>query len=432
MGSQSQFLNILREEILIPRFNALVEHGESYVSRNFEEISQRMAWYNTVKLYKAKFNTSDIDLKGNSNSQYSKFLKAIRGFCEGKKNVEKVEKVNPRYGQYWGIFRKALNIEAKGRAIAFGCAGNDLMVVPSNQYQYIDKGLLCVICEKETLGKKFLKEMENRGWDSKILLIITQGFSACEVIETLLEIKENIQDGNTNFHVGVLHDNDVAGITIFQDVKKWFPETMDLGINFEMLDDISPDLWDNIKEESGLSSNEKKTMINLGLEDDLARLGNYRLELDNLFVNSGIGVFADYAEKVIQRECKVWDLNRYRSPSSSRPDRVDELEERVNSIWDKICIAVLGCKSWKYEWTQPSNTKKIEFKKDNITYNGDVKDAYTQIRLQSQKLQEIVDNDSDNVSKMNQIEEIIDSLGLDKIEEMIESNNEEDEEDEDY
>lgn len=436
MAKKSVFLDIVREQ-LTPRFEALIENGEQFVRENFEEISQRMLWYICVGLYKTRTGTENLDIAGDENSQYgNQFLKAIKGFCENNKNVEKAVQVNARYGEYWGILRKALNIEAKGRAICFGASGDDVMVVPSNKRRYIGSGLFCVICEKETFGKKWLAEMNRRGWGNHITLIVTQGFSSCEVIETLMELKENISNQRTEFYVGVLHDCDIPGYTIMEDINSFF-DIMDFGATFELLDQHNSMCWENLKEVKRIPVNQSSYFINnnkiaelkrfTGLDGDefnaifgenndekhTAVLDGFRLELDKLYVNIGIAPFCDYAEAMLNIKARIWDLNRVEYPYCSNPDEYDVLERKVTDIWRKLVLKATGKETYELNFTDCADNAKNTFIEQNRHYEAtvaQVKDVSKIIRKQSRELQEIVDNNEENQTMIAQISELVDEL----------------------
>jgi len=431
MGKSSVFLSMLRDNILIPRFEALIDHGESYVLSTIEVISQRMAWYITNDIYKKKYGVgAEIDLTGDSSTQYNKFLKAIKGFCEGKRVIEQAKEVNPKFAEYWGLLRKALGIEAKGRAVMYGAVGDNIMVVPENKEKYIQGGLIACICEKETLGRKWLKEMNKRGWGQKFVLIITQGFSSCEVIETLMEIQDNINDSKTNFAVGVLHDLDISGIGILEDIRQYF-DVMDFGINFDMLDEIDNDLWDQIKEPTKTTKEQEKYMTTNGFADVLKRLNSYKLELDNLFVVKKIDVFADYAEEIITTNCERYDLNRIGQPSYSYPEDLGVMREKIDELFDKICYAGSGMNFWESGWTRCATKRKDEMITENVNYQANVKEiknAFTYIRKQSAELQAIVEKDPKNVERVKKVKALYELLNITALEELIDDQTEDDEE----
>lgn len=452
MAKKSVFLDIVREQ-LVPRFEALIEFGEQYVQQNFEEISQRMLWYISVGLYKTRTGTENLDIAGDENSQYgNQFLKAIKGFCENKENVRRAVEIDAKYGKYWGILRKALNIEAKGRAICFGASGDDIMVVPSNKRRYINSGLFAVICEKETFGKKWLAEMNRRGWGNRITLIVTQGFSSCEVIETLMELKDNIDNRDTEFYVGVLHDCDIPGYAIMEDINGFF-DIMDFGATFELLDQHDSMCWENLKEVKRIPVNQSSYFINNNKIAELKRftgldngefdaifgengdqkhnavLSGFRLELDKLYVNIGIVPFCDYAEAMLSNIASKWDLNRISRPYCSNPDKYDDLERKITDIWKKIVKKATGKETWNLNFTDCADDKLNEFIEENRHYEAtisEVKNVDKIIRKQSRELQEIVDYDSNNIDMLNKIEELVN-----EIVEIVDSNDDTEEEGDD-
>ena len=413
----SDFLDIMRV-FLLERFMEFLLNGVEGVEKKFKEISIRMLWYKSIKTFKKKYGTEQIDIAGIPETQYKTFIKALNGFFKGKKVISKAVKIDPIYGRYFSILRKACLIVAKGRAICFGAAGDNVMVVPANRKLYVNKGLLIVICEKETIGKYWLEEMYTRGWKHKILLFVTQGFSSAEVIETLIEIQDNITDGKTNVAIGALHDIDVAGILIIEDIKKTFGKCLDLGINFEMLDSLNaefPDCWNTLKEPHKQKSQDRKAMANLNLVDVSNRIGDFRLELDNLYVDTGdnINVFCDYTELVLDREVSVWDLNRYSRPIVYDPPEYDAQKERLESLWENIVLNATGENTWNIDWTAYADERLAEMIKANINYKGKVKDiikAYYYIETQSLELQKIVDTNETNVEFIKEIKAAIDLI----------------------
>lgn len=413
----SNFLDTLRNDILRPRFNALMDHGEEFVKKNFDEISIRMLWYNTVDRYKAKFGTDVIDLTGEGSKQYKRFESAISDFCAQKSIIGKAKQKDPRYGAYWGILRKALNIDAKGRAVIYGCTGDNILVVPENKPKYLGKGLFAVICEKETLGKKFLADMKRRGWGRAMYLIITAGFSTCEVIETLMDEKASIDDGSTQFHVGILHDCDIPGHMITWDIKKQFPEAIDFGINFEMLDGYGTDIWNSYKEACKVDKDIVQGAINAGLLDIVTHLGNWKLELDNLYERGGgIKGFCDYAERQIEKYITKVDLNRVEKPTIDDPDDLKKIREQINTLWKNICIKAIGKEDEKVDWTQPADEEMERMIEENTGYEPENLEAlrhYSKyIKQQSEDLQKIINEDPDNVKQIEQIQDVLDQSGI--------------------
>jgi len=430
MGKASNFLGIVRLE-LQRRFDMLYEHGFEYLQAHSDSISQRMLWYNSVSKYKKEFGTDELDISGDASKQYNTMLKSIRAFCEKKSIVSKAIEIDSK-NSYWGILRKSLNIESKGRAIAYGCVGDDIMIVPQNREKYVDSGLLIAICEKETLGKKWLAAMNKRGWEEKIVLIITQGFSACEVVETIMEIRDNIEDGKTNIVIGVIHDLDIAGIGIYQDIKQWFDETLDFGINFDMLDSINPSLWDTIKEKTRVNAEQMKYMKNIGLAMTLAQLGEYRLELDNLYVNVGIEPFCDYTEKVIDENISIWDINRIKKPYVMKPKKYRYMRDQLEGLWEKIVLAATGEDSIDINFNKCVMKPYSKMLKINRAFTGDIaaiKDYETYIYNQSKELQKIIETNESNIEKVAKIQEIYNKLNVESLIDLI-SQDEDDENDE--
>lgn len=429
----SNFLEILRDEILKPRFAMLMEHGESWVRTHFDELSLRMAWYNTVNLYKAKCGTDVLDLVGDGGKQFKRFEAALNDFCRSKTNVDKAKKLNPKYGVYWGELRKALNIEAKGRAVIFGCPGNNILVVPENRSTYLGKGLFAVICEKETLGKKWLAEMQRRGWRDAIYLMITGGFSTCEVIETLMDEKARIDAGKTRFHVGILHDCDLSGHMILWDIQKQFPDAVDMGLNFDMLETIGPMTWNDLKEPCTIGKDIVTGAINAGLQDLVTSLetgaavktgknyycSSYRVELDNLYVSKGISVFCDYAEQQIAKYFKMVDLNRVDKPSVEDPDDLRDIRKEINALWENICIKAIGKSDKDTDWTEPADKALEDDELANKDFEPEDLEALrhygTHINQQSDDLQKIVNEDPENVKRIAQIQDLLDKLGILKV-----------------
>lgn len=422
MAAPSNFLNILRE-VLNERFDALEEHGEEYVKTHFKKKSQRMIWYNVEEIYDIRYNKAPKDLSGDAKKQYMRLTKAIREFCEGKKIRQRAEAINPRYVRYWGLLRNALNISAKGRAVAYmGHEDNEVLVIPKNRPQYVDKGLMFVLCEKETVGLNFLEEMQNRGWRHTITLVVMGGTAVCEVIETLIDINDSIFDEETNVAIGVLHDIDISGIIIFNDIKQYFPKLLDFGINFEMLDRVSLTLWDELKESAKVTKEQKVYMKNRGFDDILERIGEFKVELDNTVEKKGVGVFCDYAEYVLDENAIYWDLNRVKEPVCYDPNKYTAMKERVSDLFDNIVKSATGQLGWEIDWTKPADEALAEFKQDNINFDGsvdEVKDYHDYINEQSEELQKIVDDDGNNIKNLKNITTLFDMLNLDELEKTI-------------
>lgn len=432
----SKFLDVLRDEVLMPRLDMLCEHGENYVFSHTDELSERMCWYNCVNRYKTITGLTQIDLAGDGAEQYKKFQAAIRNFCEGKGNVARAVKINPQYGMYWGLLRDALNIAAKGRAVIFGQPGSNILVTDENKYKYVNRALIAVICEKETLGKKWLAEMERRGWRNHFMLIITQGFSACEVIQTLMEIKEKIEKKETEFNVAVLHDNDIPGKMIYQDVHEWFSAS-DIGVNFEMLDRIDPALWDNLKEACKVDPKQIKMIENLGDQSlsFLDRIGNFRVELDNLYIQRGIGVFADYAEFVIARDMHVFDLNRVSTLDMYQPDALYALQRRIEKIWMLICKAAIGMESDSVKWADCAEKTREKMIEENRHFSikeiNEIRNFTKRIDAQQKVINTMIENDPKNKELIAKIAAVIEDMGITKLEQKIKENEKKDDHDAD-
>lgn len=432
MGKSSKYGEIVRNK-LSERFNALVQYGLGEVDENqsnlvfapgveFDIISQRMLWYICVGEFKKTYGTDQIDIAGVQMKQHIKHDGMIQGFCERmiRENRERLTEIDPRLTGYWGILRKALGIEAKGRAVLYGVSGDEILITSKNREVYENKAFILVLCEKETLGKKWLIEMKRRRWTS-INLVITQGFAVAELIEFLFDVSIQLKQNKTILWVGVLHDLDAAGQKILNDVAQWY-DVLELGVSFEMLDQINPSLFDQLKEMHKLTSEDIAYFEKRNQVEFAKRLGQFRLELDNLYVSQGIEVFGDWAEKIIAEKCDTFDLNRMGVPDYREPHEYFSMWRTINDIWSLIIKTVTGIEDDELDLTDVAKERYEQIIQENIHYKAsidEIKRWRKILETQGRELQEIVDTNDRNKLWLDNMRVLVESLNLEKFYELI-------------
>lgn len=423
MAEKSKFLEIMREK-LQERFNVLLNGGNPREA--FETLSQRMLWYMCVDEYRSRYDDDEkTDLVGSEERQYRSYLGAIRNFCNKlmKEHAGEVNAIDDKLTVYWGLLRKALGIDADERAIGHGFSGENILIVPENSEKYRTEASMMVICEKSKFAEKWLGEMRERGWGS-INLVVTKGFSVAELVEVIQDIRKDVENGETHFYIGILHDLDVSGECIKIDLEKWY-DILDFGVNFEMLDNDDPENWDNFKERSKHNPKQLTQLTDLGETKFLERVGNSRLELDNLYTKKGIQIFADYAEKVISENCKIWDLNRLGEPVALDPEEYTDCKEKIEQLWAKIVLKVTGKDEYDLFLTECSWGRKDEIKNDNKDFEGsvdDIKNYRETFDEQNEELQKLVDEDPENQKIVEGLGKLMDEIKIDEIIRKIEVN----------
>lgn len=361
----SKFNDLVRDR-LEGRFALFLQYGSSEIDYSKATITfgkgantktialtdNREVWYHTVDEFKAKYPGEEIDIS--ENNRYKILTNAINKFCEGKinKHREELAAINPRLCVHYGILRKAMGVLAKERAKSFGFSVdrinaqleknkkiNDVAVTDKTRPIFKDSALMAVICEKEMMAVKWLIEMKRRGWKG-IDMISSEGFSVAEVMEMVYDLHTEIEKGHTSFQVGVLHDLDAPGILIIHSIRRFFPNVLDLGVNFDFLDELLPGYWDQYAEDQKVTKDQRTALAERGYADVIARLGDRRLEINNLDARRGMGPLADWAERQIEENCYLWDLNRVAVPSYRAPTEYCLMRDIMDTLWETLVTKI--------------------------------------------------------------------------------------------
>lgn len=292
------------------------------------------------------------EIDSTSKFPYIDWQKTVNSWC-----AKKCKELNIEDDLYWRV-REELNIWAEGRAVVEGEVGK-FLVDKDTREKVGKKCSFILCCEKKTVSKELLNEMQDIGY--KLNLISTAGHSTSDVQEAILEISESLDKDNQNFYILVLHDYDLAGVQIYFTLAKRHPQVIDCGINQEFLDHIQSNIGLNARfvEETVVNKQfyaqlkdaiETNTEYNLddfdylqGEKIEKKRWIGKRIEIDAVHVEHGIQPFIKYIFHQIKRYCKCWDLSRIgveeyelEKPTNEYYKRIDELEIEVGREYGRV------------------------------------------------------------------------------------------------
>jgi len=392
-----------------------------------EEGDMRELWYQCRFTTLARTGADEIDYKGSSEQQFIAFHGAVKSFAH---------KLAKYYGiDYWGMARDLiLNIRVKDTCEVFDQYGMKVLQ-RENRKSIAKQGCFCLIAEKKKTAKDIFTSLKNQGIPG--IAMSTSGYGVVEIVLTMLEYKEQCGAGD-QFYVLVAHDLDVNGIMIYLDLQRWFPgRTFSVGISPDFLNFVA-DLDFNILREPYKPKTEHKTGVknmikkvrDLGMvaeADEAQRMLNmcgmtHRVELNTVTGyrksqgrtgDAAAEDLVNWAIDVINRKCKVWNLNRVASHSVSTPKpRVDAAENWLTKIVWKPFRQILKDHDRVYtqDWREPADERKDEFKQENKNYSGNIANYRKVYNEQDKELTEICMTDETNTETVDEIYEKLGEL----------------------
>lgn len=243
--------------------------------------------------------------------------------------------------KYWVYVRDYLGIKAKAIITIYDTGMNPFVLTdePSDDYpngtieKFIETPFFLIICEKDETLKAIMKEMKVRGGYSKGYYGVALGKNATSyAIKLLIELSEV-----RNFHTFILHDQDISGLKIFLNMRRWI-KAESIGVNPDFLKyckidnkEVDEDYKVSKKDITGFITilngcnlSKKKNNQYMGWmwaclkkRIELNSISAYRLEQS--LTESKVKDFCNYLILKISDNQRKWNLNRYRKPEYKRP-----------------------------------------------------------------------------------------------------------------
>ena len=345
-------IELLDKEVSLVKSNRLTKESsrEIYDILNFRFVYNqlgiilqgtkfRQVWYSMEKRLKRK--NLNIDFSGDSDKQYLTCLKTIKRYCESLMDFYNLN--------YWGLTMDEIGLSSKGRGIIYDINMNATLLditclidfnIPDKRFndEFLKTPFFLLICEKEDTLLSMMSDLKNRGFKGGFYGIITQGYSSTNVIRLLMELSLV-----SNFHVFVVHDFDLDGISIFFDIKRTFNNAVSVGINNEMLNLCGIDFEDiNQEYKKGVANKTQISRANtlcnelflyeiidnkvrIKYQQWIKTITPKKAELDSLlalsqerdlFINKAHWI-TDYLITIL--ETKTFNLNRYKKQNYDEP-----------------------------------------------------------------------------------------------------------------
>jgi hypothetical protein len=292
IGKTSLFYEVTREEL-----QNRWEMVQSGVKPSFTDL--RHLFYEMRNKYLRRYlNMTKIDCSGYGGWEGN----VIKRFCESKCYPIGLSR------NRWFQVRDMMNIYAKGKAICDGETGSFL--VDYQTRAKVSKSVsFILICEKDTVRRELLSAL--RGENYKLNVVSSGGIGTGDLKEAIYSVADL-----SNFYILNLHDYDLSGAHIHYDLKKHYPNVIDVGVNEEFLNycqNIKRRLQ-LIEEPSGVNKKYwelRETIRQSGHERiyNIPYLVNKRIEIDAIHVELGIEPFIDFILKKIKDECPCWNLS---------------------------------------------------------------------------------------------------------------------------
>jgi len=266
------------------------------------------------------------------------------------KNVDKFAEANiDRYCKhlnkylslkYWVYVRDLLNIKADAIVRVFDIGMNtfELTDEPSEDYpngtieKFTKTSFYLLICEKKETIRAIMKELKNHGHNKGYYGISLSKNATSYAIKLLIKLSKI-----RNFHIFILHDLDISGLSIFLNMHRW-AKTESIGVNPDFLKYSQIDNKD-VDENYKVSNKDITGFLTILSECNLSRKENYkymswmwaclkkRIELNSIsayrleqdLTANKVKDFCNYVILKIEDPERKWDLNRYRKPKYRKP-----------------------------------------------------------------------------------------------------------------
>ncbi len=329
----------------------------SQLELEIPDSDKRDTWYLVEERLKDKGGN---DFAGNPNQQYISMSNAIESYCSKLCKFFQVP--------YWGFVMDELTMKSHARAIVFDMELKGTLLDVRTLEGYIDEEkrkfiepsdfvktpFFFLICEKEAVLTNIMKGLKKRGYNKGWYGINTQGYATTNVIRLLLKY-QNLK----KFYVFLVHDYDLDGLTIFFDLKRYFP-CESAGLNPILIEKSkinTKGFLQGYKTKSGKARNKQIKGANSVLNDlrirkeerkvyrewingcingraEIQALTGYRLN-ENMTQNPARD-FVNYIVSLLEDIPRIYDLNRLETINSIAPNDFIYFSFKKPSFIDEI------------------------------------------------------------------------------------------------
>lgn len=303
------------------------------------ELKKRQFFYLCREAFQKEWGLTEVDYKG--KNPYVPW-----GNMVNKWALNRCSLLGKETGRFWDVL-SALNIWPHERGVCYKYflgGSKEVLVSHKNRDEMVEGCSFVVVLEKQSIAEDLFNALVKEGYRANVIAM--GGHDTGTVQAMAADINDLMeQEESTNFFVLSVHDYDLDGAMMVDEARRWFPHTIDCGLNREFFTynglEIDKDKKDwGMVETVNIEKNPSEIIFSLPEYNDKDReffltektsqksWKGHRIEIDNVFAKHDIKPFVNYIKWRLE-DVPCWDLTRIGVEEQ-------ELEEPENHYEDTL------------------------------------------------------------------------------------------------